>query len=92
MAQIAAGRAVAHAMPVDVKNEAIVGADSNDIGRRRGIEVQGLHEVKNDGFAERSRGMRDPRGSPVAMGGVWLGRCLGLKANRREGESQGDEN
>ena len=76
--QVAARRAVAHPMAVDVENEAIVGADADRIAGRNGGQRERAAEVEHQRLAQRGGGMRDPGGLPLAVGRVrldgWFGR------------------
>ena len=76
--QIAAGGAVAGARPVDVEDEAIVGADADYIrGWSRG-EGESTAEMEDYGITERGSGVGDPAGFPVAMRRIgWERRGLG---------------
>ena len=72
MAEVAAGRAVAHPMAVHKKDEAVVGADADGVAGGNRRQRKGPAEVQHDGLAQRRGWMGDPRGLPVAVGRVWL--------------------
>ena len=76
VSQIAAGRAVSHAMTVDEEDEAIVGADADGVGCGHGGERYCAAEMKDDGLAKWSGGVRDPPRVPIARFRVRLGTSL----------------
>ena len=88
MGQVAAGRAVAHPMTVDVENEAVVGADTHRIAGEHGNQVKRAAEVEHQRLPQRGCGMCDPRGLPLAMGRVGLRLSLGVVLR---GKGNGDE-
>ena len=76
--QIAASRAVAHALAVDVEHKTIVGTDAHGVVGGRGSEVKRTTEVEHQRFAQRGGGVRDPLGAPFAMLLVGCGQGLGI--------------
>ena len=91
--QIAAGRAVAHPMAVDVKNEAVVGADAHRITGRHGSQLKRAAEVQRQRLSQRGRRMRGPRGLPFAVGLVGLDLSWGavLRGKGKGDECEGEE-
>ena len=78
MGKVAAGRTVAHSMTVDVEDEAVVGADTHRIARGHSGQGYRAAEVQHQWLPQRRSGMGDPRGLPLAMRRVGLGRSLGV--------------
>ncbi len=76
MGQIATGRTVADALSIDIKNEAVIGADPHLVGGRDRCEVEGAPEVEDNRLAQGSGGVGNPGGMPLALRRVGLGRAL----------------
>ena len=78
MSEVAARGAVADTMAVDVKDEAVVGADADDIGGGNGGQFEGVTKMENDGVAQRGGGVGDPGGVPLARGRIVERNGLGV--------------
>ena len=64
MDEVAAGRSIASALPVDIQLKAIVGAHQNDKVIRLDVQTKDLSKMKHPRLAERSCRMRNPTGMP----------------------------
>ena len=75
-------------MAVDKEDEAVVGADADDVaGGDRG-QIEGPAEVENQGLAQGRGGMGDPGGLPIAMGWIWLDSGFGVQRERRDKDGE----
>ena len=71
--EVAARGAVTDALAVDIEDEAVVGADADDVGGGDGRQIEGTAEMEDERFAQRRRRVGDPGSLPVAV------RCIGRR-------------
>jgi hypothetical protein len=90
VSQVAPCRAVAYALAIHVKNEAVVCADADGVGRGDGGKIQSAAKMENDGLAKGSGGVCDPGGVPLAFRQVDLG-ILRHEYIRAEGKREKSE-
>ena len=69
--EVAASRTVADSLSIHVQNEAVVGADADDVGGRNGWQIERAAEMENEGLAQGRGWVGDPGGLPFMMG--WIG-------------------
>jgi hypothetical protein len=95
VSQVAARRAVAHALTVHIENEAVVGAHAHGIAGWRCVERERAAEVQHHRLAQRRNGMRDPGGVPLALRRVGLRvqlqTILGMGSSGSKGQSGNTE-
>jgi hypothetical protein len=73
-------------LTVHKQNESVIGAHTDGIAGWNGRQFDRAPKVQDHGFPERGRWMGDPRGFPLPMRGIGLGRILSAKRKGSEDE------